>query len=95
VFPKYREFADQVYDILEVEGAGNKEQLTEFLDTIGALTCEGWCWDSDVKRVKKAIIGASRTSGGFNETWYKCIEKRARPLRKEEVQVVFDRIKQD
>ena len=95
VFPKYRETATQLYDILEVEGAGDKEQLTEFLNTIEELTCEGWCWGSDVDRVEKAIIDASYTAGSFSESWYECIEKRARPLRKEEVQVVFDRIKQN
>ena len=95
VFPKYREFAEQLYYILELKGAGDKEQLTEFLNTIEELACESWCWGSDVDRVEEAIIDASYTTGSFSESWYECIEKRARPLRKEEVQVVFDRIKHD
>ena len=89
VFPKYREFAEQLYDILALGSVAGKQQLTEFLNTIEALACDGWCWGSEVDRVEEAIY----TTGSFNESWYKCIEERARPLREEEVQGVFDRVK--
>jgi len=94
VFPKYREFAEQLYDILELKGAGDKEQLTEFLNTIEELACENGCSGSDVERVEAAIMAASYTTGSFSESWYECIEERARPLRKEEVQGVLDRVKE-
>jgi hypothetical protein len=93
VFPKYREFIEQLYNVIDVEGGADSGLLTEFLNTIEGLACKNGCEREDIELVEQAIFDASFDDGTFYKKWYDGFKKGARHFRTQYVKRLIDSIK--
>lgn len=97
VFPKYVAYVNRLFDILNVNGNGDKIRLEKYLTELKNLVCKtkANCSKAERNELSLKVIEFSIDEGSFSELWFDCIHSKVVPLKKKQVQRVLNEIKNE